>query len=113
MNIYIQQVKSVCFPNKYTKWYCNIISKRLQQFSSRKEANKVLDYCEGHHILPKCFKMGGETDKENIAYLTAREHFLVHMLLVKMIDCEIKYKLSSALTKMRKKIDKFKNIRNC
>lgn len=103
MNIYVQMIQDVCLGNKYTKWYCNIISKRLQQFSSKKEAKEVLGYCEGHHILPKCFKMGGETDKENIAYLTAREHFLVHMLLVKMIDCEIKYKLASALTKMNLK----------
>ena len=39
-------------------------------------------YTEKHHILPKC--LGGNNDECNIVELTAREHFLCHMLL-----CEI------------------------
>lgn len=45
--------------------------------------NRILEgYKEKHHILPRC--LGGSNDKENLVELTAREHFLCHMLL-----CEI------------------------
>jgi hypothetical protein len=45
--------------------------------------NRILEgYKEKHHIIPKC--LGGEDNKENLVELTAREHFLCHMLL-----CEI------------------------
>lgn len=36
-------------------------------------------YYEKHHILPK--SMGGDDNKENLIYLTAREHFIAHWLL--------------------------------
>ena len=38
-------------------------------------------YVEKHHILPK--SMGGSDEKENLVYLTAREHFIAHFLLAK------------------------------
>lgn len=45
--------------------------------------NRTLEgYKEIHHIIPKC--LGGEDKEENLVELTAREHFLCHMLL-----CEI------------------------
>jgi hypothetical protein len=45
--------------------------------------NRQLEgYVEKHHIIPKC--LGGNNNKNNIVQLTAREHFLCHMLL-----CEI------------------------
>lgn len=43
---------------------------------------QVEGYTEKHHIVPKC--LGGTDDAENIAVLTAEEHFLAHQLLVKM-----------------------------
>lgn len=39
-------------------------------------------YIEHHHIVPRC--MNGSDDKENIAILTPEEHFIAHVLLVKM-----------------------------
>lgn len=44
-------------------------------------------YYEGHHVLPKC--MGGkgrayQWNHPNIVPLTAKEHFLAHLLLVKI-----------------------------
>ncbi len=39
-------------------------------------------YCEKHHILPKC--MGGKNNRDNIVYLTAKEHFLCHKMLVRI-----------------------------
>lgn len=45
--------------------------------------NRQLEGCvEKHHIIPRC--LGGNNEKENIVVLTAREHFLCHLLL-----CEI------------------------
>ena len=44
--------------------------------------DKNMCYCERHHILPKC--MGGVDNKENFIYLTAKGHFVAHLLLVKM-----------------------------
>ncbi len=44
--------------------------------------NRELDcYTENHHIIPRC--MGGSDDNDNIAILTAKEHFLAHWLLAK------------------------------
>ena len=39
-------------------------------------------YMERHHVLPKC--MGGNNHKANLVYLTAKEHFIAHKLLVRM-----------------------------
>ena len=59
--------------NKYKTWHDNIIANGK---------NRVLDcYKEKHHILPRC--LGGKDNKENLVELTAKEHFMVHMLLCK------------------------------
>ena len=39
-------------------------------------------YIEKHHILPRC--LGGLDEADNLVYLTAREHFVAHQLLVKI-----------------------------
>jgi len=43
-------------------------------------------YKEKHHITPRC--LGGTNDKENLVYLTAREHFIIHKLLVEIYPNE-------------------------
>jgi hypothetical protein len=80
-NTYITKIKNIGIPNKYTKWYCNIILKAL-------ERDKPISYLEKHHILPKSFKLGGERDKENMVNLTLKEHFICHLLLTKMLTDE-------------------------
>jgi hypothetical protein len=53
--------------------------------------NRVLEgYKEKHHIIPKC--LGGSNEKENLVELTAREHFLCHMLLCEIYPNENKLK---------------------
>jgi hypothetical protein len=69
----------------YTKIYNQII-KRAQN-------RKLEGYFEKHHIVPKCIR--GLDVKENIVKLTAREHFLCHMLLCEIHPLE--YKLKHAL----------------
>jgi len=77
MNQYIKQIQELSHPNKYTKWYCNII----QQAIMRSQAVNG----QSHHILPQSFGLGGYSDPDNIVRLTFREHYIVHLLLPKMV----------------------------
>jgi hypothetical protein len=48
-----------------------------------KAKNRIIEgYVEKHHILPKC--MLGSDLPENLVKLTAEEHYIAHLLLVKM-----------------------------
>lgn len=58
----------------YSATYCALISKRLQNPLSKADC-----YCEKHHIIPK--SEGGSNLNENLVNLTAREHFVAHLLL--------------------------------
>lgn len=78
--------------NKYTNWYFSIIGRA-------KERGNTTQYTENHHIIPK--SLSGNNNKENIVALTAREHFICHLLLSKM--CEEKAarkKMAYALHRM-------------
>lgn len=63
--------------NKYKKIYFDLIEKRKTN-----KLNKENQYCETHHIIPKC--MGGNNEDENLVNLTPREHFIAHKLLIKI-----------------------------
>jgi hypothetical protein len=53
--------------------------------------NRILEgYSERHHILPK--SMGGSYCKYNIVKVTPKEHFICHMLLIKMYPSNNKLK---------------------
>jgi len=59
----------------HQKIYENIIEKA-------KSENRIRNaeiYYENHHILPKC--LGGNGGKDNLVFLTLREHFICHKLL--------------------------------
>lgn len=58
----------------YLKIYNSLVDKGKNR--------KLTGYTETHHIIPKC--VGGTNDKWNLVKLTAREHFICHLLL-----CEI------------------------
>jgi len=52
---------------------------------SRARNRQLIDvYFEKHHIVPKC--MGGSDNDDNIVCLTAREHYIAHMFLVKIFN---------------------------
>jgi hypothetical protein len=58
----------------YTKIYNNII---------HRAQNRILEgYIEKHHIIPKC--LGGNNDIINLVALTPEEHYLCHLILVKI-----------------------------
>ena len=79
--------------NKYLKWYLNIIENAI---SLNRKKNKDI-YFERHHILPKsCFKQYSK-ENWNIVYLTAKEHFICHLLLVKFSTGQIKHKLEKGI----------------
>lgn len=45
--------------------------------------NRVLSgYKESHHVIPKC--LGGSDEVDNLVDLTAREHYVAHILLAKI-----------------------------
>lgn len=52
----------------------------------------LIGYCENHHIIPKC--LGGTNKKENLVKLTAKEHWLIHLLLVELYPNNPKLKLA-------------------
>lgn len=72
----------------YSKIYYNLLEKR-RNFPVKKDV-----YQERHHIIPRC--LGGNDNSDNIIALTAREHYVAHLLLVKI------YKNDSDKTKYYK-----------
>lgn len=62
--------------NKYSQWYENLVA------SAQNRILPVELYFEKHHIIPKCF--GGSNENDNLVNLTAREHYIAHLLLWKM-----------------------------
>ena len=62
----------------------------------RAKNREINCYVEKHHIVPKC--LGGENNKENIVKLRAKEHFIIHRLLIRMYPDE--YRLVYALFSM-------------
>lgn len=78
--------------NKYTKIYYSIIHNA--------QSRAIIDhtYVERHHIIPK--SLGGSNKANNIVKLTSREHFVCHLLLVKMTDGPSKHKMVYAAWQM-------------
>lgn len=60
--------------NKYSTWYFSIIE-NAKKFPPT-------GYKEMHHIIPRC--MGGQDSEDNLVALSARQHFICHLLLTRM-----------------------------
>lgn len=65
--------------NKYTKWYFDIIENAKDRINE--------GYTEKHHIIPK--SCGGDDSTDNLVKLSAREHFICHLLLIKAMSDDI------------------------
>jgi len=81
--------------NKYTKWYMNIIQNARQ--SNRKKG--IADYFESHHVIPKA--LGGDNSKNNLCLLTAKEHYICHLLLIKMTTGTSRHKMLHSFMLMK------------
>ena len=77
--------------NKYSRWYNQIIERAKCRLLTG-------EYKEIHHIIPKC--LGGNNDSSNLVELTAREHFIAHWLLTKMVDGNNQKKMAYACKMM-------------
>ncbi len=82
------------FTNKfYSKVYFSTIEKAKQRGWKKARGR------ERHHIIPQ--SLGGSNDKDNLVYLSCREHFLCHWLLLKITEGENHHKMLYALMGMR------------
>lgn len=66
--------------------YEKIYEALITRSKGRKKSKNI--YYEKHHVLPKC--IGGTNEKDNLALLTAEEHWIAHLLLVKIYPNEPK-----------------------
>ena len=76
--------------NKYQRWYDSI--------TTRAKSKPGTTPIEKHHIVPKA--LGGTNDPSNLAWLTPREHYICHVLLVKMHTGDAKRRMWWALHRM-------------
>jgi hypothetical protein len=53
-----------------------------ERIITRAKHRTLVGYTESHHIIPKC--LGGTNDIDNLVDLTAREHYVAHILLAKI-----------------------------
>ena len=99
-NEYINIVAAISTDNKYFRWWKSIILRALCRASTKKQAKTLFSYVEGHHILPRSFELGGEKDKSNVCFLSAKEHVLIHQLMCKFIHINYKKKCMRAFHSM-------------
>lgn len=85
----VNSYMTIFINNKYTKWYNNIISNAMSRISID------TTYHEIHHIIPK--SCGGTNSNANLVKLTAREHFICHLLLTRMLENPYKSKMRFAI----------------
>ncbi len=90
-------------PNKYTNWYNSIITK------ARERVNQSDAYVETHHVVPK--SLGGSNDLTNLVKLTAKEHFVCHMLLIKMTTGDSKRRMINAAWGMAIRKNRYQDSR--
>lgn len=92
---------------KYEIWYNSLIEKRRKYPLTKDKSDPNYVYCERHHIVPKC--LGGSNSPENIVNLTSREHFIAHILLVKIYQ---KQNNKNAYIKMSLALFSLKTLKN-
>ena len=86
----------------YNRIYASIVLRAKSDEANRRKFKKDGHYYERHHIIPR--SLGGSNKNENLVYLTAREHFICHWLLVKIypIGSDAYNKMMMALWLMRR-----------
>lgn len=82
--------------------------KIYNQIIERAKNRNLEGYFETHHIIPKC--MGGCDSETNLVKLTAKEHYIVHKLLVEIYPNELKLKYAVRFMSLLNKKGKRKYI---
>jgi hypothetical protein len=59
---------------KHTRWYWALVE--------RARIRKLATGYQKHHVIPRC--LGGSNEATNLIRVTPREHYICHLLLVKM-----------------------------
>lgn len=80
---------NIHYMNRYIVFIKHIYNKGYRQ----------LDYKERHHIVPRSIDID-YNKKEFEIELTAREHFIAHLILEKCFNNNLKYKMEHAVTMM-------------
>jgi hypothetical protein len=118
-NVFIELIKNTFSDTKYKKWYVSLIFRALDRVdytkpSHKKQALSHLDTVERHHICPVSLFPDHKTNKNNLAYLSPKEHFLAHLLLYKMAKQDSKFvrPLALAVSKMRQKNNNQSRVMN-
>jgi hypothetical protein len=76
--------------NKYLNHYTKLMDKaKTRVFLKRKTGYQQ------HHVLPK--SLGGDDSFDNLRWLTYREHFVAHLLLMKITSGKDRSKMAFAL----------------
>ena len=57
-------------------------AKHYERLIHRARIRALSGYSERHHVVPKC--LGGSNSRQNIVRLKREEHYIAHLLLVKM-----------------------------
>jgi len=78
--------------NKYTVYYYNIVTRAKSRVLLQEH------YVEKHHIIPK--SLGGDHNSSKLVKLTAREHLICHLLLIRMTTGNDKHKMIYAAWRM-------------
>lgn len=97
----IEELIQITQPNKYTKWYINIINNaKLEHRKILSFENPNYIYLEKHHIIPKSIAHDiSDFNKHpnNLVLLTPREHIICHWLLCRMfVDVQSTRKMINA-----------------
>ncbi len=104
---YLKLLEQEAIQNKYTEWYRLLCEKAKTRTTNRKDAKKILNYVEAHHIYPVSFNNSYKTDKNNIVLLSAKEHFIAHLLLMKMFVDDRQAKMGYALLQFGRNKENF------
>ena len=101
-----KELSAMYLQNKYSKYYYNII----ERAQSRTLSPEV--YKEEHHIIPDCFfinrtrkgqkgwLIGNPESPDNKVLLTGHEHFVCHLLLTKMTEGRVRFKMITSVWRM-------------
>ncbi len=95
---YVNLLKQISINNKYFKWYISLCLKGQARANTRHTAKELLGVVEQHHILPKSLQ--GDNEADNLVFLSLREHFIAHLLLVKFLSGQNKHKMCYALHRL-------------